>query len=160
MAATAQRAIVPLRLPCQLDTACLEYFQLEQLPLDISCDRLITNALKGFAENQIHESETLLFKRRIEPLRLGIRHTLKVVDPDRGVDDNHAGLLRHASQSGRVEITFPRHFTAQAANALLSFGLDQQPQRFLHNRTFRWCPAAAHRLTHQPVIDINVGSHC
>jgi hypothetical protein len=137
MAATAQRAIVPSRLPRQLDTACLEYFQLEQLPLDISCDRLIAHALEHLAENQISETKALSIELRIKPVGLRIPDAMKVIDPDSSVDDNHARLLRNATQAGCFQIAFPSHVASQAPNARLSLGLYQQPQRFLDNGTLR-----------------------
>lgn len=112
VAATAQRAIVPSCFPRQLDAGCFKYFQLEQLPLDVFRDRLIANALKNFAENQIREPETLPIEFHVEPLGLGIRDSLEVIDPNSRVDDHHAAYLatrprRDASRSPS-QATLPR----------------------------------------------------
>jgi hypothetical protein len=111
MAAAPQRPIVSRCLRCQVHTA-FEHFQLEELALDILRSELTTNALEDFAEDHIRESKTLLIELRMEPLGLGIRSALEVIDPNRGVDDYHASYCadrprREASRSPS-QATLPR----------------------------------------------------
>ncbi len=75
MAAAPERPIVSRCFLRQVDTACFEHFQLEQLAFDIAGGGLIANALEDFTENDIREPETLAIELRVEPIGLRIRWT-------------------------------------------------------------------------------------
>ena len=81
------------------DTAGFEHVQLEQLAFDLVRHGLIANTLQDFAENQVDNRQTLAVEFHMKPIGFGIRDALEVVDPDRGVDDDHP-LLRHPFETG------------------------------------------------------------
>jgi hypothetical protein len=118
--AAPQRPIMPRRFSRQVNAACLQHFKLQQLALHIGSRGLIPNALEHFAENEVGDSKTLALELCVEPIRLGIRHTTEVVDPDRGIDDDHGTLLRRTPESRLFEIAFPGHLTAEAAKGTLT----------------------------------------
>jgi hypothetical protein len=59
MSSRSQEPIVPRRLARQLSRAGFEDMQFQQLPLDVSRRRLVANALKYFADNQVGDAESL-----------------------------------------------------------------------------------------------------
>ncbi len=77
----------------------------------------------------------------------------------RGVDDDHARSLRRATEPRSLEITFPRHLAAQATHRPLIARANQQAQSLFDHRALRPRAAAAHRLPHQAVVDVDVGPH-
>ena len=60
---------------------------------------IIADALQHFAEDDIGEPKTLAVEFCVQPVRLGILRALEVINPDRGVHDDHA-LLRHPFETG------------------------------------------------------------
>jgi hypothetical protein len=58
-----------------------------------------------------------------------------------------------------VEIALPRHLAPQPANGGLASRLNQQAQGFLDDGTLRSRAAAAHGLSHQAIVDVDVGPH-
>src|SRR5437773_1044426 len=68
-------------------------------------------------------------------------------------------LVCDASRARRVEIALPPHLASQAADALLTASPNQQPQSFFHGGALGSRSATVHGLTHQSVVDVNVGSH-
>jgi hypothetical protein len=112
VATAPERAIVPRRLPRQVDTPCFEYRQLEQLAFHIFRGELIADALQQFAKNDVGQPETLAIEFRMNPIRLGIPDALQVIDPDGRIDDHHTRYfasrpVRDASRSPS-QLTVPR----------------------------------------------------
>jgi len=68
-------------------------------------------------------------------------------------------LLCYPGLSRRLEISVPGHSPSQATNALLTTSLNQQSQTLLHSRALGACSTAAHRLSHQAIVDIDVRPH-
>jgi hypothetical protein len=68
-------------------------------------------------------------------------------------------LLRLTLETRGVEIAGPGDLPSQATETGLPPGLDQEAERFLDNGSFRSGTAAAHRLAHQAIVDVNVRSH-
>ena len=58
-----------------------------------------------------------------------------------------------------VEIAVPGDLPSQPTDAALASGLDQQSEGFLDNGSLRSSTAAAHCLTHQAIVDVDIGSH-
>src|SRR5262245_61927059 len=93
----SQRAVVSRGLLRQSDAPRLKHFQSEQLALNVLCRSLALNALQDFAQDQIGDAQALAIELRVKPIGLWIRGPPEVVNPDRGVNDNHRRLLWHAS---------------------------------------------------------------
>ena len=89
--------------------ARVEQLKLRQRLLDFSYQRVVANALQHLAQDNVGQSQALAVDFSIQPLSLGITNALKVIDPDRRVDDDH-GSLRQATNAGRVQITLPDDF--------------------------------------------------
>ena len=128
--AASKRPIVPRGLARHRHAARVEHLQVQKPPLNLLCDNVIPDALQHFAEDDVGQPKTLAVELCVQPVRLGILHALKVIDPDGGVDDDHA-LLRHPFETGCVDIPLPGHLTSQMTDAGLAFGLDQQTQSLL-----------------------------
>jgi hypothetical protein len=85
--------------------------------------------------------------------------SVKVVDQTVESTMTTPALLRHASEPRRIQITLLRHLSSKTADTALAPGPDQQAQSLFDNGALRPPAAAAHRLTHQGVVDINIRSH-
>jgi hypothetical protein len=131
MTATPERSVVARGVANQVDAAGLEDLELEQLPLDSDRSRLVANTLKHFADDQIRDAKPLPIELRIEPVRLRVPDAAEVIDPDRGVDDDHDELLRDSAAAGPLEITLPGLLASEASDAPLAARLDEQALTFL-----------------------------
>jgi len=92
--AASKRPIVPRRLACQRHTTCVEELQLQQPPLHVLRDYVVANALQHFAQDDVGKRKPLAVEFSVQPVRLAIVRALEVINPDRGVHDDHV-LLRH-----------------------------------------------------------------
>lgn len=99
VAAAPKRLIIVGGFAGQGYAACFEHLQLQQAPLDLLRGRIVADALQHLAEDDIGQSETLAIEFRVQPLRFRIVYAVEVINPNRGVDDDHA-LLRHPVQTG------------------------------------------------------------
>ena len=115
MATAPQHPIVSSCFSRQVDAAGCEHLQLEQLPRDIGRGFLVANALEHFAHDQVHHAKPLAIELCVQPLGL------RLLMP----------RLRHSAATRLLEITLPRNFAVQAANAPLAARLDHQTQSFL-----------------------------
>jgi hypothetical protein len=158
VAATPKRPIILRSLAREIDAASGKYFQFEKSALDVLSNEVVSDALQYLAEDDIGQGETSSAKLRLKPVRLGVAGTVQVVDPHGAVDDDH-DLFRDAIEPRRVQIAFPRDLATETANTSLALGLNQQAQSFFYHSPLRTGSAASHRLTHQPIIDVNVRSH-
>src|ERR1700687_3463179 len=76
-------------LDCQFLTTGLEYLKLANFTQD-SCERpIVSNTLKNLAENQVRESQALTTELAVKVIGLFVPQTAQIVDPDRGINDNH-----------------------------------------------------------------------
>jgi len=57
-----------------------------------------------------------------------------------------------------VQVTDPLHFSAESADSGLPVNLDQHAKRGFNRRAFGACAGGAHGLTHQLIIDFDIGS--
>src|SRR5439155_20645452 len=96
----------------QLDATRPEYMQFKQLPLDIDGRTFIAHTLQHLAQNDIRETKPSPAEFVIEPLGLQIADGSEIVDPDRGVDDDHVGYLvarlRRDCSRSPSQATLPR----------------------------------------------------
>src|ERR1700690_951366 len=72
----------------------LEYLELAKFTQDSHERLLVCDPLKSFAENQVRESKALATELAFEVIGLVVPHAAQIVDPDRGVDDDHRFPLR------------------------------------------------------------------
>src|ERR1700680_1702484 len=76
-------------LDSQFLTTSLKYFELAKFTQD-SCERLfVSDTLKSLVENQTMQSEEVPTKLAIKVVGLFIPQTAQIVDPDRGINDDH-----------------------------------------------------------------------
>jgi hypothetical protein len=66
-----------------------EYLESRQLPLDTSEFRISLNSLQDFTQNEIGQSEAPSAEFLIKPVRLRIRRSRQVIDPDSRIHDGH-----------------------------------------------------------------------
>ena len=66
-----------------------EYLESRQFTLDTSEVRISPNSLQDFTQNEIGQSEALLAEFSIKPLRMLIRRSRQVIDPDSRIHDRH-----------------------------------------------------------------------
>jgi hypothetical protein len=66
-----------------------KYLERRQLPLDTSEFRISLNSLQDFAQNEIGQSEAPSAEFSIKPVRLRVRRSLQVIDPDSRIHDSH-----------------------------------------------------------------------
>jgi hypothetical protein len=115
-------------------------------------------ALQHFADNQIGQPETLAIDLRVDPIRLGFV-MLRGNRSRQRCRRSPRRLLCQSCHARRVEIAVPGHFASQAADAVLTARPNQQPQSFFHSGALGSLSATAHGLTHQSIVDVNVGSY-
>lgn len=145
MATTPKGAIVTRRVAGERNAAGFEDDQLREFAFDGLCRNIIADALQDFAEGDVRQPQTLVLKCHVEPVRFRIPRA--------------RDLLRLTLETRGVEIAVPRDLPSQATETALPPGLDQQAEGFLDHGSFRSGTAAAHRLAHQAIVDIDVGSH-
>jgi hypothetical protein len=68
-------------------------------------------------------------------------------------------LLWKSRETSLVQVSIPTDLASKAPNASLRPSLNQQAQSFLDCGPFCPCSTAPHCLSHQAVIDIDVGTH-
>jgi hypothetical protein len=158
MTAAPQIAIVARRLTCQLHATRFEDFALRQCFFHLPRGDIVAYSLQYLAENDVRQREPLTAQLIVEPIRLGVFCALKIIDPDGGINDNHV-LSSQPPKTRPVEIAVPIDPSSQTTDRALSPGPDQQTQRLVDHCPFGSSAAAAHSLSHQPVINVDVGSH-
>jgi hypothetical protein len=154
-----QRSVVLRCRTSQSGSSKLEQLQLSKLAFDCRSRRLVPHALQHLAQNHVCNRERLSTQLGIDPIRFRISHAAEVVDPNGRVDNDHVALLRAPTRAGSFEGPFPRHLASQSPNAALAPRLNQQAQTLFNRRALRPSAAAAHRLVHQVVVDVDVRSH-
>jgi len=121
----SQRSVIACGLAGQIDAAGFEYFESQQEFLDLFGRGVVAETLQHFTEDDVGQRETLPIQFVIQPVGLGIPCAAQVVDPDRCIDDDHAKLSGDPRQTRRIEISLPRHRSAQAPDGGLASGLNQ-----------------------------------
>jgi hypothetical protein len=86
----SQGAVVLCRGYGQILASRGEYLEPRQLTLDTSEARISLNSLQDFTQNEIGQSEAPLAEFSIKPLRMRIRCSRQVIDPDSRIHDRHA----------------------------------------------------------------------
>lgn len=158
--ARSKESIVLCRCDRQILAPGAEYLKLRQLAPDASKCRIAVNSLQDLAQDEIGQSKSLLIEFSIEPLRMRIRGSREVIDPDGRIHDCHTGcLVSNPALARLVQISVPLHLAAKLPDACLRMGFYQQPQSRLHDCLFCARAGTAHRLLHQLVIDLNVCPH-
>jgi hypothetical protein len=66
-----------------------EYLESRQLPVDTSEIRISLNSLQDFTQNEIGQSEASSAEFSIKPVRLRVRRSRQVIDPDSRIHDSH-----------------------------------------------------------------------
>jgi hypothetical protein len=120
---------------------------------------LISDTLKGLAENQVRQSKALPTELAIKLIGLVVLQTAQIVDPKRGINDDHRSLLCKSRETRLVEISSPMDLATQPPNGGLRPSLNQKAQSFLDCGAFCARATAPHGLSHQAIIDIDVGTH-
>lgn len=75
---------------CEILAAHGEDLEFPELPVQLRRLCLSSDSLQDLAQNDIRERKPLPLQVRIKPFRVGGVCTLEVVDPDRGIDNNHS----------------------------------------------------------------------
>jgi hypothetical protein len=85
----------------------------------------------------------------------------QIIDPNAGVDDDHADdlFVGKAAFARFTKITFPLHLAAQPADGALGMRLSQQAQPCLNGCFFGSGATAPHGSSRQAIIDIDIGTH-
>jgi len=117
----------------------------------------VRNALQDFAENYVHQAESLPCNLSMQPLHLCVVNSAKVINPDGCVYDDHL-LFNKPSLPGLREVTFPAYLSFQSANAYLSVCLHKQAESSLHDSAFGPPFPDTHGLAHQAIVNFNIGS--
>jgi hypothetical protein len=87
--AGAKVAIVARRSGGELDSAGLEDLEFAEVAQHSGGLVLRREPLEDLAEHEIEKPHRLTLDLSVEPVRLRGRRAVEVVDPDRGVDDDH-----------------------------------------------------------------------
>jgi hypothetical protein len=87
---------------------------------------LVRNALQYLTEDNVNHAETLALNLRVQPSHLRIASVAKIVNPNRGINDDHSCYSAPPTLAGDGKITFPVHLSLQPANSLLAVSLHQQ----------------------------------
>ena len=66
-----------------------EYLELRQVTPDTRKMRISLNPLQDLAQDEIGQSEALLIQFPIKPIRVRIRRSPQVFDPDSGIHNSH-----------------------------------------------------------------------
>ena len=155
----SKRTVVASCFAGKRHSARFEDLQLPQFPLDFFRGSLIPYTLEDLAKDDVGQRESSPVKFGIQPIRFRVANALQVVDPHGRIDDDHAPLPRESPETGGLKVAAPRNLASQSTDAGLAPGLNQQTQGFLHHGSFCPAAAAAHRLTHQSIVDVDVRSH-
>jgi hypothetical protein len=155
----SEHAVVARRVACQCHTSRVKHHQLRERALDASGRHVIADTLQNLAENDVGQAEALPVEFGVEPIGLAIANVPEIVHPDRGVDDDHGPLLHKPTETSLVEVTVPDDLAAEISDAGLILGVNQQAQRFFHDRSLGSRATASHGPAHQLVIDVDVRSH-
>jgi hypothetical protein len=91
VAFAAQGAIICGGSDGEFCAACFEDVQPQKIALHSGGGAIVGDALENFAEDYIRDPERLIREFPIQPHRLGICVATKIVDPDSGIDNYHAG---------------------------------------------------------------------
>jgi len=92
---------------------------------------LISDTLKSLAENQVRQSKALPTELAIKVIGLIVLQTAQIVDPNRGINDDHRSLLGKSREPRLVEISSPMDLAAKPPNGGLRPSLNQKAQSFL-----------------------------
>jgi hypothetical protein len=158
-ATTSQQAVVAGSGSRQFDSSCAEDLETSQLSERARRLGFILNALQNLAENQVREAQSLARQFVIEPINFGIALPIQEVNPDRRVNDRHDSDPFRSVRAANLQIANPPNPTTQLADADLPASLYEQPQRFVDDTALGRPPTRAHRLPHQPIVDLDVRSH-
>jgi hypothetical protein len=99
---------------------------------------LISETLQSLAENQVCQSKALPTDLAIKVFGFFVLQTAQIVDPNRGVNDDHRSLLCKARETRLVEISIPVDLASKPPNGGLRPSLNQKAQSFLDCRPL--CP--------------------
>ena len=89
----AEPAAVPGGQDSHFFTSGLKKLELPKLLQDSREGPLVWDALENFAQNQVRGSEALPTELAIKVVGLTILSATQVVDPDRGINDDHLWLF-------------------------------------------------------------------
>jgi hypothetical protein len=92
---------------------------------------LISDTLKSLAENQVRQSKPLPTELAIKVIGLFVPQTPQIVDPNRGINDDHRSLLCKSRETRLVEISIPMDLASKPPNGGLRPSLNQKAQSFL-----------------------------
>jgi hypothetical protein len=115
----------------QLLTTSFEDLELTKFAEHSSKCILISDTLKSLPENQICQSKALPTELAIKVIGLFVPQTAQIVDPNRGINDDHRSLLCKSRETRLVEISIPRDLASKPPNGGLRPSLNQKAQSFL-----------------------------
>jgi hypothetical protein len=126
------------RFDSQLLATSFENLELTKFAQDSYKRILISDALQSFAENQVRQPKALPTELAIEVVGLFVLQTAQIVDPDRGINDDHRTLLCKSRETGLLEVSIPTDLASKPPNGGLPPSPNQQAQSFLDGGPF--CP--------------------
>src|SRR5216684_9279099 len=112
VAAASKGSIVSRGVASQRHASCREHLQLQQLLFSRLRRRFVAEALQHFAQDDVGQPQTLPVELPAQPRRLRVSRALQIVDPDRGVDDDHAYFAvrpRRDALRSPFQATLPRN---------------------------------------------------
>lgn len=112
---------------------------------------VIPEPLQNLNEDQISDREKFLAEQPVEFVRLRRHRAIEVVDPDARINQNQI------VSSHRVKIALPAQFAAEFSNFRLFAQANQHTQTTLNGLFFRARATDAQGLSHQLVIDYDIG---
>jgi hypothetical protein len=143
----------------QLQSARLKNLKFQKLPLKQAEFALAAYALQYLAQDQIRKPDPSLVGFVFNPISFWIPDSPKVIYPNGGINNDHPHLLFVPPSPQFIQVSLPVNLAAQAPDPGLTPHLHQQPQCFFDRRAFGTCAAAPHRLPHQLVVNLDIGTH-